>query len=72
MPDDGGYLIEMADTGGLYLAQARRSGMIFWTADLDQAKAFPDATAAQAFADANVGRTVRIIQREKPWATSSR
>jgi hypothetical protein len=74
------YLIELTDSGArpLYLAQrdyansaGRYRGMIFWTVNHDEAKAFGDAGAAQLFADANVAGTVRII-RDRQWATSSR
>jgi hypothetical protein len=66
------YLIELTDSGAraLYLAQSAHR-MIFWTTSHDEAKAFGAAGEAQAFADANVAGTVRII-RDRQWATSSR
>jgi hypothetical protein len=62
-----GYLIALIDD--LYLAQA--GGFIFWTASPNEAKAFADVAAAQAFAESNVRKAVRIIPKDAGWATSS-
>jgi hypothetical protein len=70
------YLIELAACRPSpylrlpYVGQTA-DGRIFWTANHEEAKAFRDASEAQAFADANVAGNVRIIW-DRQWATSSR
>lgn len=63
-------LIELVDAGGnvgLFLAQSA-DGVMYWTADPDDARQFSDQAAAQAFAEANIGADICVVEHRRSRA----